>query len=337
MKFANPDLLYLLALPLALILFYMWIFKQRRKVLERFIQKKLVSALTTSFDLGKWKIKVFLVIVIFTLCVFSLIRPKWGFHWEEVKRKGLDILVALDTSKSMLAEDVRPNRLKRSKLAIQDMVRKLKGDRIGLIAFSGTAFLQCPLTVDYNGFMLSLDSVKVGIIPKGGTSISSAIKDAIKVYKDAQAKYKILIIITDGEDHEGYPVKMAEFAKKEDITIYCIGIGTQEGDLIPFADNSGRKGFLKDRQGNVVKTRLDETTLQKIALTTGGSYVRSTSRDFGLDFIYDEKLSKFEKRELSGKMVKYYEERFQIPLGIAFLLLLVEPFITDRRRERWLR
>jgi Ca-activated chloride channel family protein len=151
-------------------------------------------------------------------------------------------------------------------------------------------------------------------------------------YEGGLKKYKVLIIITDGEDHEGDPVRLAELAQKEGIKIFCIGIGTNEGELIPVTDESGNKGFLKDRSGAVVKSRLDETTLQKIALTTGGSYVRASSKEFGLDLIYKEKLSEMEKRELESKMAKQYEERFQIPLLLAFLLLAAEFIISDRKK-----
>jgi Ca-activated chloride channel family protein len=258
-------------------------------------------------------------------------RPQWGFKWQEIKRKGLDILVAVDVSKSMLAEDIKPNRLERTKLALADFVKHLKGDRIGLIAFSGTAFTQCPLTVDYSGFLLSVEALDTNTIPRGGTSISSAIRQAQESYEGGLKKYKVLIIITDGEDHEGDPVKLAESVQKEGIKIFCIGIGTNEGELIPIRDESGNKGFLKDRSGAVVKTRIDETTLQKIALATGGSYVHASSKEFGLDLIYKEKLSQMEKRELETKMAKQYEERFQIPLVAAFLLLVLEFLISERK------
>lgn len=325
---------YLFWLIPLLFIFYLWAVRRKEKAKERFARKPLLNELTLSLNIKRQRVKSILLFCAITLSIFSLMRPQWGFHWREVKRKGLDILVAMDTSKSMLAEDVKPNRLERSKLAVRDLVRKLKGDRIGLIAFSGSAFLQCPLTVDYNGFLLSLDSLDTDIIPRGGTSISRAIEEAIKGYEGGQKKYKVLIIITDGEDHEGDPVKAAEEAKREGVKIFCIGIGTKEGELIPVTDEKGRTTFLKDRQGNVVKTRLDEKTLQKIALATGGSYIRASGAEFGLDLIYEKKLSKMEKRELKSKMVKQYEERFQIPLVCAFILLLIEPFISERKKFR---
>jgi len=302
--------------------------------MEKFAQEDLFGELAASLDIKKRKLKVFLIVLAVFLSFFALMRPQWGFQWEEVKRRGLDILIAIDTSKSMLAEDVKPNRLERSKLAVKDLVKKLKGDRIGLIAFSGEAFLQCPLTVDYNGFMLSLDSLSVDAVSKGGTSILSAIREALKSYGGGLNKYKVLVLITDGENHKGDPVKAAQGAKKEGIKIFCIGIGTKEGELIPVFDEGGRKSFLKDRQGNFVKSRLDEVLLQKIALITTGGYVKAKGAEFGLDLIYEQKLSKMEKREFEGKMRKRYNERFQMPLFFAFLLLLIEPFISERKSRR---
>jgi len=258
-------------------------------------------------------------------------RPQWGFKWQEVNQQGLDILIAIDTSKSMLATDVKPNRLEKSKLAVKDLLKKLKGDRAGLIAFSGTAFLQCPLTSDYNGFMLALDDLNATSIPRGGTSISSAIKVAIDSYEGDQKKYKVLILITDGEDHEGNPVKTAEEAAKKNIRIFCIGIGTTEGDLIQIADNSGKRTFLKDNSGNIVKTSLNETVLKQIAVAANGMYVRSSGTDFGLDVIYDKKLSAMERRDLKARMDKVYYERFQIPLTIALIFLLLEMVITNKK------
>lgn len=331
MKFGNPNIIYSFLILIALIVFYSFAFKMRKTALEKFAQKGLLKDLLLTVSPDKQRLKVILLILGVALCLLALMRPQWGFRWEEVKRKGLDIIIALDSSKSMLAQDIKPSRLERSKLAIKDLTKNLQGDRLGLIAFAGSAFLQCPLTVDYAGFLLSAESINVDTIPKGGTSISSAIREAIKSYAGGQKKYKVLAIITDGEDHEGDALKAAEDAKKEGITIFCIGIGTKEGDLIPITQNESRKEFLKDREGNVIKSKLDEITLQKIALTTGGSYLRSTATEFGLDLLYKERLSKMEKRELEGKMVKQYEERFQILLGIALLLFLSEPIINDRK------
>lgn len=324
---------HLLWLVPALTVFFLWVRNKRRQAMERFADPELLQQLAGSVNNRGRTLRTVCIVAAVFLIIISLMRPRWGFEWQEVKRSGLDILIALDTSKSMLAEDVKPNRLERSKLAVRDLIRKLRGDRVGLIAFSGSAFLQCPLTVDYSGFLLSLDDLSPDTIPRGGTSITSAIRVALDSYEGGMKKYKVLVIITDGEDHEGTPLDLAKEAQEKGIKIFTIGIGTREGELIPVTDASGNRVFLKDRNGNVVKTRLDEETLQKIALQTGGSYVKSTTAEFGLELIYDEKLSKIEPRDIENKMVKKFEERFQIPLFLVLILIGIEPFIKERREE----
>lgn len=333
MTFGNVHMAHLLWLVPAIILFFVWAHKKRKRDMERFAGAEVLHELTRSVNNRGRTLRTLCVLGALFLMIISLIRPQWGFEWQEVRRSGLDILIAIDTSRSMLAEDVRPSRLERSKLAVKDLIKKLKGDRVGLIAFSGSAFLQCPLTVDYSGFLLSLDDLSADTIPKGGTSITSAVRAALDSYEGGVKKYKVLVLITDGEDHEGAPLELAEEARKKGIKIFTIGIGTREGELIPVMDDSGNRMYLKDRNGNVVKTRLDEDTLQKIALNTGGSYVKATPAEFGLELLYDEKLSKIEPRETENKMVKKYKERFQIPLILALIILGAELFIKERREE----
>jgi len=318
---------------LALGLFLVRAFRKKKALMRRFAETELLCEIAASVNFKRQAIKSALIVAAVAFSVLALMRPQWGFEWQEVKRKGLDIMIAVDVSKSMLANDVKPNRLERSKLAIKDLIRKLKGDRIGLIAFSGTAFLQCPLTVDYNGFLLALNDLSITTIPRGGTAISSAIKMALKGFEGGQQGENVLIIITDGEDHEGGAVRLARQAEKEGVKIFCIGIGTSQGELIPLVDGSGKKSFLKDKQGNVVKSRLNERILRDIALTTGGAYVRSRGAEFGLDLIYEQKLSGMEKREIKAQMAKRYHERFQIPLAIALMLLVIEPLINDKKKQ----
>jgi Ca-activated chloride channel family protein len=331
MKLGNIHAIHYIWLLLALILFLLWSAKRRIQAMEGFADRELLNDLTYSVNEKGHRLKTILIAASLFFIMIALVRPQLGFEWQDVKRSGLDILIAIDTSKSMLAEDVKPNRLERSKLAVKDLIKKLRGDRIGLIAFAGSAFTQCPLTVDYNGFMLSLDALDVNIIPKGGTSITSAVQSALDSFRGGASKYKVLVIITDGEDHKGSTLEMAQKAKDAGIKVFTIGIGTKEGELIPIIDVSGNRSYLKDRSGNVVKTRLDESTLQEIALNTGGSYVKATNTEFGLDAIYEEKLSQMEKREIENKVVKKYHERFQIPLIIALLLLCIEPFVRVRK------
>jgi Ca-activated chloride channel family protein len=326
-------MMHLLWLLPALGLFFVWAQKKRKRAMEHFADTGLLHELTRSVNKKGRTLRIVCILTAVFLIIISLMRPQWGFEWQEVRRSGLDILIAIDTSRSMLAEDVKPNRLERSKLAVKDLIKKLRGDRIGLIAFSGSAFLQCPLTVDYSGFHLSLDDLSPGTIPKGGTAITSAIRVALDSYEGGMKKYKVLVIITDGEDHEGTPLDLAKEAQEKGIKIFTIGIGTKGGELIPLTDEAGRRTFLKDRSGNVVKTRLDEETLREIALNTGGSYVKATGAEFGLELIYDEKLSKMEQREIENKMIKKYDERFQIPLILALLIIGLELFINERREE----
>ncbi|MBU4252558.1 MAG: VWA domain-containing protein [Candidatus Omnitrophica bacterium] len=332
MRFAQPYFTLFIFVILGLILFYIRAFWMRKRIQDKFAQKGLLVELLAQVDLGRQRIKAILLILGLTLCFFALLRPQWGFKWQEVKRKGLDIIIALDTSKSMLATDIKPSRLERAKLAIGDFTQNLKGDRAGLIAFAGSAFLSCPLTIDYGGFLLSLENVDVHTIPRGGTSISSAIKEAIRSYPAGESKFKVLIVITDGEDHDGDALGLAQEAKKEGIIICCIGIGTKEGELVFLEQEDGRKEFLKDNAGNAVKSSLNEDLLQKISLATGGTYIRSTNTNFGLDLLYQGRLSKMEKREFEGKMNKFYEERFQLPLFLGLILLALEIIISDRKK-----
>ncbi|MDD5477473.1 MAG: VWA domain-containing protein [Candidatus Omnitrophica bacterium] len=332
MRFAQPYFILFIFIAIGLILFYTWAFRKRKKVWDKFAQESLLQELLAQVSPGRQKLKAILLVLGLLFCSFALMRPQWGFKWQELKRKGLDIIIALDASKSMLANDIKPSRLERAKLAIGDFTQNLKGDRIGLIAFAGSAFLECPLTIDYGGFLLSLENIDVNTISKGGTSISSAIKEAMRSYPAGEGKYKVLIIITDGEDHEGDPLRLAEEAKKAGIMICCIGIGTKEGELVFVEQADGSKEFLKDSEGNAVKTRLNEEILQKIAIATAGTYIRSSNTEFGLNLLYKEKLSKMEKHEFAGKMNKLYDERFQIPLAIGLCLILLETVMSDRKK-----
>ncbi len=333
MNFANANHLTLIyAAMLTLCLFYVWAFIRRRRLTETFADKNLVGGITPTVSRRRRILKVLMVIIAVLLSLVALARPQWGFEWEETKRVGLDMLIAIDVSKSMLAKDVKPNRLERSKFAVKDLVKKLNGDRIGLVAFAGTAFLQCPLTIDYNGFLLALEDLNTATIPRGGTSIASAIKEAMDVFKSPEKKYKVLVVITDGEEFEGDALNMALEAAKLGIKIYCVGVGTNEGDLIPVVDERGDRMYLEDKSGQVVKTKLNEELLKRIAISTGGSYVRATQGEFGLVLLYDKSILKLEKRDVEAKMRKRYQERFQPFLAFAILLLFVEPLISERKR-----
>lgn len=334
MRFAMPEFsVFFWLVPMAIVFFY-FALSRRRRAMKLFAEEPLLSEICESSGEGRIKFRNALILLSIVLMVTALMRPQWGYKWQEVKRMGLDIVVALDVSNSMLAEDVKPNRLERSKMAIKDLVRKLKGDRIGLIAFSGTAFLQCPLTLDYNGFLLALDDVDVLSVPVGGTSMSNAIAKAIETFEATLGDEKILIIVSDGEDLEGGLDRAIAQAKAKGLRIFCLGIGSPDGELIPMPGEKGKKGFLKDRDGNVVRTRLIEPMLQKMAMETGGMYVRTSGAQFGLDLMYQEQLSKLQKQEFKSEKEKRYTERFQIPLAVVILLTAIECFIKDSKKKK---
>jgi len=300
--------------------------------MERFGNLDLLKKLTASTSRGRQVLKISLIIISLAFMILSIARPQIGTKLEEVKRKGVDIMIALDVSTSMKAEDIKPNRLEKAKHEIENFINKLQGDRVGLIAFAGVSFVQCPLTLDYGAAKMFLNVMDVDLIPTPGTAIGQAIATAIKAFEQKERKHKVLILITDGEDHGSDPVEMAKEAKREGIVIYTVGIGSPKGVPIPLYDSRGnRKGFKKDRNGEVVLTKLDEVTLEKIALETGGKYYRATSGEVELDKIYNE-ISKMEKKELASRRFSRYEDRFQYLIVFALVLLIVEIFIPERRK-----
>ena len=335
MIFANPQAWHLLWL-LPLIAAGLHLFYQHRyKMMSRFIQEHLVDDLAQGFSLKTYRLKAIFLMAAFVLIVAALSRPQWGYHIRPVKHHGLDIMVVIDVSKSMLTQDVLPSRLERTKLAVKDLVMKLDGsDHIGLIAFAGDAVVMCPLTYDYNGFLLSLDDLSVNSIPRGGTNISQAIDESVKVYQGMTDSDKAVILVTDGEDQEGNAVDAARRAREKGVRIFTVGVGTGQGDLIQVTNADGQTSFLKDAQGNVVKSHLNENLLQQIAYITNAAYVRSAGATFGLDYLYDRQLSKLKKHDAQEKMAKQYDERFQWPLTLAFAFLLAEMLISTQRRSR---
>ena len=334
MNFANPQawhLLWLLPLIAAGLHFF---YLHRCKKTALFIQEPLLDELAQGFSKKHYRIKAVLMMAAFVLMVAALSRPQWGYTERPVKRHGLDIMVIIDVSKSMLTQDVKPSRLERTKLAIKDLVMKLNGsDHIGLIAFAGDAMVMCPLTYDYSAFIMSLDDLGTDAIPRGGTDISQAIDDSINAYKGMADSDKAVVLVTDGEDEEGDALKAARRAKDKGVRIFTVGVGTREGDLIQVPNADGQLEFLKDPGGNVVKSHLNENLLQQIAYITGGAYIRSGATHFGLDYLYDDQLSKLKKHDTEEKMAKLYDERFQWPLTLAFILLLWETMISTRRRK----
>ncbi|MFH1664727.1 MAG: VWA domain-containing protein [Candidatus Omnitrophota bacterium] len=333
MKFGAADMAAWLWLAVLMPAFFVMAARNRERALRRFAGEDPLKEISGSFMPARRKIRNWMITMAVLFSALALMRPQWGFKWQEVTRQGLEMIIALDTSKSMLAEDVLPNRIGRARLAIKDLVKKLKGDKIGLVAFSGSAFLQCPLTIDYNGFLLSLDDVGIDTIPVGGTSLSKAIYTSIDSFEAGKSGEKILLVITDGEDLEGGVEAAVQAAKAKGVKIFCVGIGSLEGELIPVTDDKGKIVFMKDTGGNVVKTRLEEGVLQKMAVETGGMYVHATGAEFGLALIYDKKLSGLEKQQFRSKMEKLYFERFQLLLYAAIMLLFLEPLVIERKRN----
>lgn len=334
LRFANSQLFYLLWLVPVLIVFFILVFRWKKKALEDFGNVELIKKLMIGVSRGRQVFKLFLLSTVVILIILALVRPQLGTKLEEVQREGVDIFIALDVSYSMLAEDIKPSRLEKAKHEIATFLNKLQGDRIGLIAFAGEAFVQCPLTLDYGAARIFLDIMDPQLIPEPGTAIGDAISIAMKSFEQKERKYKVLILITDGENHGQDPLEVAKEAEKEGIQIYTVGIGTVKGEPIPLRDAQGNlSGFKKDNQGETVTSKLDEITLEKIALQTNGKYHRASAGEVELDDIYKE-ITQMEKKELGSMRFSQFEDRFQYPLGLAILILVLEVLYPERKRVR---
>jgi Ca-activated chloride channel family protein len=335
LNLAVPQMLWLLAiLPPALVLFFWWAWRKRQQLVTQFISARLLGHLKVGVSPSRQKARMALMVLAVVLLILALARPQWGVTNQEARQRGLDIIVAIDTSNSMLAEDVSPNRLARAKLAALDLARKARTDRLGLIAFAGAAFLQCPLTLDDAAFASSVQALDTKTISEAGTAIEEAIDEARKAFKDEPDNCKVLILFTDGEDHEGEPVAAAQKAAKEGMIIFTVGIGTTEGELLRVKDERGRLDYIRDDEGKPVKSHLDEDLLQQIALATPkGSYQRLTGANT-IDLLYDRGIAPLPKTDRVTKSFQNFHERYHWPLAIAMLLLLLEMFLPDRKRRR---
>ncbi len=332
MTFANPHLLwFLLVLPPGLLAFFWWSWRTRQKLLTEFIQARLLPALTVGISNRRQKIRLSCLLLAVACLLLALARPQLGFDWEEVKQRGLDIVVAVDTSKSMLAEDIAPNRLARAKLAALDLMQQAKSDRLGLVAFAGSAFLQCPLTIDDAAFRQSVEALDINVIPEGGTALAEAIDTAAAAFKEGE-NHRILVLFTDGEDHDSGALEAAKKASANGLRIFTIGIGSAEGELLRIKDAKGRSDYIRDEQGNVVKSHLDETLLREIAGAAKGVYYPLRGAKT-IDILYKDQLAPLPKSESQEKLVKRYHERFQWPLACAIVLLMAEMLFPERKRE----
>ena len=333
LRFAHPEYLYLLlSIPLmlgiAILLYY-----RKKKIIGLLGDNALIEKLSATKSKYKHWVKVGLILFSFTILILAFANPRIGTRYEEVHREGIDLVIALDVSYSMKAEDFKPSRLEKAKHELSSLITRLRGDRIGLIVFAGEAYVQLPLTVDYGAAQLLTDVVDENSAPTPGTSIPSAIEMAIKSFppEDVQKSGKALVIITDGETHDQESFKMAEQAAAAGIKIFTIGLGSPTGVPIPLYDKNGQQvDFKKDIDGKLVMTKLDEVVLQKIAEIGGGKYYRGSNSEDELDMIYKEILQ-MEKKDLGMKQFTHFEDRFQYFIAIGLLLLLVEFFISEKK------
>jgi Ca-activated chloride channel family protein len=332
MRFEHPQILWLLLVfPAALGALFWFANRKKQKLLAQFISARLLPVLTTGISPARQKLRFAFLILAVAFLIVALARPQYGFDLEEVSQNGLDIVVAIDTSKSMLTTDIAPNRLERAKLAALELMQRAGADRLGLVAFAGDAFLECPLTIDNTAFQQSVQALNMNSIPQGGTAIAEAINTALTAFKE-NGHYKVLVLFTDGEDNDSETgaLEAAQNAAKAGLKIFTIGIGTAAGDLIRVTDANGNSDYVRDEKGNVVKSHLNEALLQQIASAAGGFYLPLRGADV-VDTLYERGLAPLPKSESQEKLVRRYHEQFQWPLGAAVLLLLAEMFLPERR------
>ncbi len=332
MRFAAPENFLLLVIVACVGIFLFWALSRKKRMLARFGDLPLIMKTAPFVSFARQRTKIILFLCGTALIAVALARLQFGTHMELLKRKGVDLVIALDVSNSMQARDMKPSRLEKAKEEIRTIIDRLKGDRIGLVAFAGEAFIQCPLTLDYSAAKFLLSAMDYTSVSVQGTSLSAAIEMATRAFNRQERKHKVLLLLTDGEDHEGGAVDAAEAARKEGIKIYCVGIGSPEGEPIPILDRTGKQvGFKKDESGEVIVTKLDEETLQKIALATGGKYYHASAGEMELERVFDE-ISHVEKKEQEGALVTRYDDRYQWPLFLALILIVGEFFLSERKK-----
>src|SRR6476620_116066 len=334
MTFGVPEWLWgLLVIPLLIALF---VRSEHRglKRLQQFVSARLLPQLAGTVNRRRRIIRFGFLLLGLALAIVSLAQPRWGYTFEDVKRKGLDLLVAVDTSRSMLSNDVQPSRLDRVKLAIQDLIDELQGDRVGLIAFAGRAFLQAPLTIDYDAVVEAVNDLDTKTIPEGGTNISSAITLATQSFGKSAMGNRAMIIFTDGEDLNGEAVKTAKTAADAGVRIFTIGVGTPQGSLIPVTGDNGETRFVKDSAGQVVKSKLDDKRLREVGEATGGFNVHLENGPRTMQQVETEGLAKMQAAEMDVRLSRRPIERYEWPLGAALIALALSILIPERRRVR---
>jgi len=333
-RFAHSGYLYaLFLLPLLIGLFW-WAMKMRMRALARFGNPDILRRLTPQESGYKRTVKFIILFAAIGFLILGLANPQIGTKMEEVKREGVDVIIALDVSNSMKAEDIKPNRLESAKQEISRLLDKLQNDRIGLIVFAGDSYLHLPLTVDYSAARLILSTIDVDVVPIPGTAIGSAIKLAMKSFAAGEKKHKVIIIISDGENHEDDAIAAAKDANSEGVVVHTIGMGSADGVPIPVYQGDTQVGFKKDQDGNAVVTKLDEQALRQIAEAGGGIYIRASNQQDELGTVFKQ-IQSMEKKEFGAKIFTEYEDRFQYFLAAALLLAILEYFISERK-NKWL-
>ncbi len=333
-RFAHSIYLYALAaIPLFLLLFALML-RWRHVAIKKIGDRILIKKLMPDASVPKYWLRFVVIILAFAALVVGIANPQIGTKLEEVKREGVDIVIALDVSNSMRAEDIRPNRLERSKQAISRLVDKLQNDRIGIVVFAGTAFVQLPITNDFAAAKLFLSTIEPDMLATQGTAIGAAIELASNSFDKKDKKFKSLIIITDGENHEDDALGEAKKAAEQGIIIHTIGMGSIAGGPIPIYRNNAQSGFLKDKEGNTVVTKLNEDMLKQVADAGRGKFVRASNSEDGLGVLLNE-INKMEKKNYGTKVFTDYADRFQYLLVVALLLLLLEFAIAEKKSKWW--
>ncbi len=332
-QFANPDYLFaLILLPVVGVVFLL-ARNARKKALRSFGESKLIEGLMPEASNTRPWFKLVLFETALMLIIIGAAGPQFGTKLKEVKREGIELVIALDVSNSMLAEDIAPNRLENAKRAISKLVDRLHSDKIALIVFAGDAFVQLPMTTDYSAAKMFLSTISPKLVSNQGTAIGSAIDLAMKSFSPGEEKNKAIVILTDGENHEENAVEMASAASERGISVYTIGMGLKKGAPIPVYNKYGQKDYRTDKQGNVVISKLDETMLNKIAVAGGGKSIRANNTKTGLNALFDE-LKKMDKVEMDTKVYSEYEEQYQYFIGFGLLILFIEFFILYRKNLR---
>lgn len=332
-KFEHPYYFYLYSAIPVMVLLALLYFRNLKKKLRLLGQYDLVTQLRPDVSTTKRIIRLVLFLLAFSSLILAVCNLQTGSKLKEVKREGADIMVCLDVSNSMLAQDLSPNRLTRARYALERMVDQLNGDRLGLVIFAGEAYVQLPITTDYSAAKLFIDAINPGMVPVQGTNLADAIKVASESFSNESGKNKAIVLITDGEDHEEEAVTAAEAASKNDIMVSTIGIGSETGVPIPLIENGVVKGYRKDRDGQTVITRLNTSLLQEVAAKGNGVFVQATASDLGLEKVL-EKINQLEKSAIESKMYSDYEDQFQWFIAVTLLFLLIE-FLISERISNW--